>query len=90
MINSAYIPLPHTDIVLQDVDGESLILDNSKELIHQLNETATFIWQHCDGKNSLADIASLIAQHYSVSEDSALKDVLAAVENFKGLKLLDE
>jgi len=90
MIDNAFIPQPRTDIVLQDVDGESLILDNNENLIHQLNDTATFIWQYCNGKNTVSDIVSLLVGHYNISEEDAVCDVTETIENFKGLNLFNE
>jgi len=90
MIDTTYIPKPRTDITLQDIDGESLILDNNNEVIHQLNDTATFIWQQCNSLNSVSDISSLVVEHYLVSEENAKNDVLTVISNFKGLNLLDE
>ncbi len=90
MIENTYIPSMRTDVVLQDVDGESLILDTSEESIHQLNDTATFILHQCDGKNNVSDITSLVVEHYDISEANARDDVSGVIKQFMGLNLLNE
>ena len=90
MIDSTYIPKNRADVILQEVDGESLILDNNTQEIHQLNDTATFIWQRCTGNNSIANIISQVIKNYDISDDSARADVLGVISNLKDLKLLDE
>lgn len=88
MTDIKYIPTPRADVIFQDVDGDSLILDKSGGLIHQLNATASFIWQNCDGINSIESISNILVENYSVVEQDAQRDVLAVIANFKELSLL--
>ena len=90
MTDIKYIPKPRTDVIFQDIDGESVILDNSGGLIHQLNSTASFVWQHCDASSSIETIANILVQNYSVSIEDAIKDVSAVIMNFKDTNLLIE
>ena len=90
MSDIKYIPKPRTDVIFQEVNGESILLDNSGGLIHQLNTTASFIWQHCDASNSIETIANILAQNYSVSIEDAINDVTDVINNFKDNNLLIE
>ena len=84
-----YIPERRTDIISQDIDGESLILDSNGGVIHQLNSTASIIWQSCDGSKSISDIAIILTENYSIAEDIALKDVFEALNSFQVINLLN-
>ena len=41
-------------VVVREVEGEILLLDTGANLIHQLNETASFVWRRCDAAASPA------------------------------------
>jgi len=84
-----YIPKRRTDIISQDIDRESLILDSNGGVIHQLNPTASMIWQNCDGSKSISDIANILAENYLIGEDVAIKDVLETIISFQEKSLLN-
>jgi methyltransferase-like protein len=89
MNDITFIPITKPDLINQDVDGETLILNNQGAEIHQLNEVASFIWGQCDGQHSIDDIAQLLLQHYSVSQQQATIDVAEIIEQFKTKGLLE-
>lgn len=88
MNDITFIPVRLQGIITQDVDGETLILNNQGAEIHQLNEVASFVWGHCDGSCSVESICQLLLKNYNVSEDQAVKDVVAVIEQFKAKGLL--
>lgn len=47
----------HTDLVVQELDGEILIYDLRTSRAFCLNETSALVWQACDGNSSVAEIA---------------------------------
>jgi methyltransferase-like protein len=71
------------------VEGEMVVLDRHHEFIHQLNLTATYIWERCDGKASLEDIAAQLAETFAVAYETALKDVVQVIRQFQDLQLLE-
>ncbi len=44
-------PLPQrrSDIIYRTIEGETVILNRNEGRLHQLNPTASFIWNCCDG-----------------------------------------
>jgi hypothetical protein len=56
--------------------------------IHQLNETASFIWDMWSRVPDPREIARLLAQKFDVDEHVALSDVSETVNKFRELKLL--
>ncbi len=78
------------DVRSQQVDGETLVLDDDNGYIHQLNATASFVWHQCDGKSSTAEIVRRLAREFDVEDAVAAKDVSEVIEKFRDLKLLSE
>ena len=84
---------PHVkqELLTRSVDGELLVLDNKEAEIHQLNLSASFIFNKCDGTLSVDGIAQSLTDEFDISLDKALQDVLNAVRSFadKGFLLED-
>ncbi len=77
-----------SDITRETVNGEAVILDRRSQQIHQLNETASFIWDRCDGTMSVPDIIALVTERFDVNSDVAAADVGKTVEELRNLGLL--
>lgn len=75
-------------VVARKVDLDLLLLDTEAENIHQLNETASFIWNHCDGGKSAHQIAELLASEFAVEPELALKDVVETLGKLRVLNLV--
>ncbi len=76
------------DLILRRVQQELLLLDTEFKKIHQLNETASFIWDNWEQVPDVVEIAKLLAQKFDVGEDVALSDVSAMVGRLRELNLL--
>lgn len=72
------------------MDGEMLVLDDQNGFIHQLNQTASFVWQQCDGKSSMMEIVRRLADEFDVEDDVATRDVADIIKKLRDLKLLCE
>jgi hypothetical protein len=77
-------------ILVREVVGDILLLDTETGLIHQLNETASFIWRNCAEAVSVQAIAELLANTFDVEQDTALRDVTEAVRRMRELRLVVE
>ena len=82
-------PRRRADVNSRVVEGETVVLDRQHELIHQLNHTATYIWERCDGKASVEDIAAQLTETFAVAYEIALKDVVQVISDFRDLQLLE-
>ena len=83
------IPVKRRDgLILRRVRQELLLLDTEFKQIHQLNETASFIWDKWEHVPDAVEIARLLAQKFDVEEDVVLNDVSAMVGRLRELKLL--
>ena len=72
------------------VEGEMVVLDREHDLIHQLNKTATFIWEHCEGQQSAAEIANAVCENFEVDEATAIREVIQTLERLQSLRLIGD
>jgi hypothetical protein len=77
-------------LIVREERGEILVLDEAEGRIHQLNETAAFIWRRCDASVCPEDIAVSLAQTYDVDLEQAMADVRTAIAALGELSLLAE
>jgi hypothetical protein len=77
------------DVKSRLVEGEIVILDREEELIHQLNKTASYIWEQCDGQHTACEIANYVSEAFEVDESTALSDVLETLKALQSLNLIE-
>ncbi|MBI5462519.1 MAG: PqqD family protein [Gammaproteobacteria bacterium] len=80
--------MPRTDLLVREVDGETVILDRKADLIHTLNPTASFIWNAMQHGTSIQDIVQSMAATFEVDAEKATADVTTVLGNFRDLGLL--
>jgi hypothetical protein len=56
-----------SQLVIKELATETLIYDESNHQAHCLNQTAAFVWKHCDGRTSLPALARLLEKETNVS-----------------------
>lgn len=71
------------------IDAEVVMLDGQRQLVHQLNETASYIWDRCDGEHTLTAIAGELAQAFDVCIETAERDVAATVRQLEAVGLVE-
>jgi hypothetical protein len=52
------------DLAIQELPDEVLVYDLRKHKAHCLNQTAAFVWNHCDGNKTVNEIAVLMAEEW--------------------------
>ena len=83
------IPVKRRDgLILRKVQQDLLLLDTEFNQIHQLNETASFIWENWEQLPDPVEISRLLAQKFDVEEQVVLNDVSAIVGRLQELNLL--
>lgn len=81
-------PKRETNVLIEEVDGETVVLDVGEERIHQLNPTASFVLGLCDGERPVATILKALLEAFEVSEDVAARDLEAILVKMKALGIL--
>ena len=75
-------------LVVQELSGEVLVYDRERNKAHCLNSTAARVWEYCDGKTSVAQIARAIEGEINAPVD---EDVIwLGVEQLSKIHLLQE
>lgn len=58
---SQVLPLARTDqLVVRELPDEMLVYDLDRHKAHCLNKASAIVWQHCDGKMTVAEVARLL------------------------------
>ena len=82
-------PLARKDgLVIEELDGETLIYDTERDKAHCLNSAAARIWRCCDGRHTLADIMDDFAGDMQV--EVAREVVSDCVARFSRAHLLEQ
>ena len=72
----------------REIDGETVIISPGDSVMHELNETGSFIWRQIDGRCSAAEIAGMLAAEYEVPPEDALADTEALLQQLATRALL--
>jgi Coenzyme PQQ synthesis protein D (PqqD) len=82
-------PKRRSDVSVRVVEGETVVFDRQGGVIHQLNHTASWIWERCDGTSTVDAIIDQLAQVFDVDHDTATEDVVTIIGQFQQLHLLE-
>jgi hypothetical protein len=72
----------------REIDDETIIISPNDSIMHELNDTGSFLWKNIDGRKSAADLAELLVENYEVTPDIALSDTQALLEEMSSRKLV--
>jgi Coenzyme PQQ synthesis protein D (PqqD) len=68
---SAFVP-KRKDTIVRQLSDELLVYDKATNKAHCLNESATEIWNLCDGKRAVADIVHLLKKNAKAPIDEQM------------------
>jgi hypothetical protein len=72
----------------REIDEETVIISPSESVMHELNDTGSFVWRNIDGYRSAEELAKLLVEQYEVTQEIALADTLSLLEELSARKLL--
>ena len=72
----------------REMDEATVIISPHDSVMHELNESGSFLWKNIDGHRSAADLASLLVESYEVTPEVALTDTESLLEELCSRKLL--
>ena len=81
---------PRPDLATEIVDGELIVLDKTAGKVHQLNLTASFVWNCLGDGIAIEEIASMLSEDCDIEPETALSDVHTVLAQFRGLALVVE
>ncbi len=59
-----------TDLVIRELDDETLVYDTKRDDALCLNETSALVWKQCDGKTTAAQAAQFLQSQLNVVVDT--------------------
>ena len=85
----ALMPIARQDeLVVEELQDETLVYDLKRHKAHCLNRTSALVWQHCDGRTSVAEVAALLEKQLKIPTDEAV--VWMALDRLGRAHLLSE
>jgi hypothetical protein len=81
-------PQQHPNAAWREMDGEVVIISPEDSVLHELNETASWIWKQATGGRSVEQIAHDLAEEYEVEPEVALADTFAILNHLESKKLV--
>jgi len=72
----------------REIDDETVIISPGESVMHELNDTGSFVWKNIDGQRKAEDLAALLVEQYEVTLEIALADTLSLLEELSRRKLL--
>jgi hypothetical protein len=89
-LNRTEQPLPRArraNLVVKELTDETLVYDEETHEAHCLNQTAAFVWKHCDGRTSVARLGRLLNQETKTARPEQV--VWSAIEQLERSHLLE-
>ncbi len=75
-------PRRKPDYRIEMIDDELLLFHPAQTKILYCNETASLIWQLCDGQHTPQEITALLAAAFPEAADAMADDVTATLRQF--------
>lgn len=77
-------------LTVRELEDGLVVLDIRANRIHQLNPTASFIWEECDTAGSVGEIAERVATAFSVKPADIQADVERTIGDLLAAELLEK
>lgn len=76
------------DIIVQELNGETLVYDLTLDKAYCLNETSALVWRLCDGRRSVREISRAVGEQFLAPANEDL--IRLALEQLSEQNLLSE
>ena len=73
---------------MRPLSDETLVYDLKRDKAHCLNPTAAAVWQHCDGRTSVPELAAMLRRECDIAADDDV--VWLALRQLQKARLLQE
>ncbi|HEY2934656.1 MAG TPA: PqqD family protein [Acidobacteriota bacterium] len=75
-------------LVIENLPEETLIYDLERDKAHCLNRTATWVWQHCDGRTTVRQLSARLRQELHPQAEEEL--IFLALEKLRKARLVED
>ena len=80
--------LKNPALAWREIDEETVIISPGESVMHELNNTGSFVWRNIDVQRNAEELAKLLVEQYEVTQEIALADTLSLLEDLSTRKLL--
>jgi coenzyme PQQ biosynthesis protein PqqD len=89
-ITASYISRVEKNVVWAKLKEIIIIIaiKQTEEKVFKLNKTASYIWEHCDGKKTVTELIRELCAEFDVDEATAQNDALEFIEKMQNKQLL--
>lgn len=92
-MNPDSVPQHQANIVTRKTGNEYVLVPVTNNIadmdsVYTLNETGAYIWEHTDGKRTVAELIALVEAEYETSRETAEKDVIEFLEAMLSNKII--
>jgi len=77
-----------SDVVLQVIDGEALVLKLQDETVFSLNDTGARIAQLIDAGHGTEEVVRILCREYGAARDEVQPEVMALVQTLRAKGLV--
>lgn len=77
------------DAVWRRIGDEIVVIKGDGQSTHVLNKTAALIWEKCDGKYGIDEIAAYLCERFNVSHEQARADVMDIIDKLKQVGIIN-
>lgn len=77
------------NIAWQDFEEGVLLIDPETQKVHELNSTASFIWQSLDRPQDITSLSKMFVDEFVIDFDEAKVDVQNFIEVAFALQILE-
>ncbi|MGH9291704.1 MAG: PqqD family protein [Acidimicrobiales bacterium] len=88
-VDASFVGRRRPGVASLEIDGESVVYDETTETTHLLNPTGSLAWSLFDGQSRLNELAEELAEAYGTSPGVVLPDLLALARELCALGLLE-
>ncbi len=82
-------PKVRADLGVVEIDGEAIVYDEKGRTLHHLNPSATLVFGLCDGRSTIPELSSEIAEAVGLPSDQVERQVRGLLRQFRKQAFLD-
>ncbi len=72
----------------REIEGKVVVISPEDSVVHELNETASFIWKHAERGHDLDEIANLLSHEFRIDVAQAKSDAIELLAHLAHKRLL--
>ena len=89
-VDGAYVPVPRPTVSAVELDGETVLLEQTTGAMHLLNPVGTAVWSSLDGARTVDELVALLSDEAGADPAAVRRDVASFVRDLERADLLVE